>query len=488
MPKTLIITEQANALPDMAVPVMDLHEYLAQYPKIGEPKTRLINLCNSDKYLSLGYYCSLLAEARNHTVLPSVKTINDLAQQNVVAESQGQKVSIADHFLPDNFNEQMVSLLVYFGDSEKTEFNALGRFLFQRYPSPILDISLYKMDNQWQALVKNVGINYLDEQQRQTFFTYLRVFIKKVWRSYQPKLKYRWDLAVLINDDDPTPPSDKKALDHFVKAASQVGIRAELVGLDKLDPLERYDGLFIRETTAIKHHTYALARQAEMLGLVAIDDATSILRCCNKVYLHDAFSYQKIPAPKTCFVSDAEETTLTSLESTFGYPMVLKLPESSFSKGVFKVGTRIDLESQLLSLLADSALVLVQEYLYTEFDWRIGVLSGKALYACRYHMAKNHWQIYNHSTSHRHLNSGGFETVPTFEVPRKVLQTAIKASRVGGNGLYGIDLKQVGEKVFVIEVNDNPSIDSKIEDKYLGKELYMQIMQEFVNRFEARGR
>jgi glutathione synthase/RimK-type ligase-like ATP-grasp enzyme len=42
--------------------------------------------------------------------------------------------------------------------------------------------------------------------------------------------------------------------------------------------------------------------------------------------------------------------------------------------------------------------------------------------------------------------------------------------------------------VFVIEVNDNPSIDSKIEDKYLGKELYMQIMQEFVNRFEARGR
>ena len=51
-----------------------------------------------------------------------------------------------------------------------------------------------------------------------------------------------------------------------------------------------------------------------------------------------------------------------------------------------------------------------------------------------------------------------------------------------------MDIKQRGNKVYVIEVNDNPNIDAGIEDKYLGNELYLLIMQEFVSRLERRGR
>ena len=40
----------------------------------------------------------------------------------------------------------------------------------------------------------------------------------------------------------------------------------------------------------------------------------------------------------------------------------------------------------------------------------------------------------------------------------------------------------------MIEVNDNPSIDHRVEDAYLGRELYMQVMGEFQRRLEARGR
>ena len=131
--------------------------------------------------------------------------------------------------------------------------------------------------------------------------------------------------------------------------------------------------------------------------------------------------------------------------------------------------------------------MIAQEYLYTDYDWRIGVLGGKAIYACRYLMARNHWQIYNHGASKR-FESGGFETLPTFGVPRQVLDAAIKSCAMVGNGLYGVDLKQAGNKVYVIEVNDNPSIDHQVEDLYLGNELYMQIMAEFVARLERRGR
>ena len=41
-----------------------------------------------------------------------------------------------------------------------------------------------------------------------------------------------------------------------------------------------------------------------------------------------------------------------------------------------------------------------------------------------------------------------------------------------GDGLYGVDLKQAGDKVVVIEVNDNPNIDCGVEDVYLGDDLY----------------
>ena len=44
------------------------------------------------------------------------------------------------------------------------------------------------------------------------------------------------------------------------------------------------------------------------------------------------------------------------------------------------------------------------------------------------------------------------------------------------------------KKAYVLEVNDNPSIDHKVEDAYLGDELYMQIMAEFQRRLETRGR
>lgn len=166
--------------------------------------------------------------------------------------------------------------------------------------------------------------------------------------------------------------------------------------------------------------------------------------------------------------------------------MVLKMPEGAFSKGVYKVENRAELKTNLESIFAESALVLVQEYLYTDFDWRIGVLNGRAIYACRYHMARNHWQIYNHGA--KRFVSGGFETLPTFEVPKAVLDAAIKASNIIGKGLYGVDIKQKDNKVYVIEVNDNPSIDHKVEDAYLGKELYMLIMAEFQQRLEQRGR
>jgi glutathione synthase/RimK-type ligase-like ATP-grasp enzyme len=486
--KTIIVVDNAEGFPVLDATVIDFAQYLADYPKVGEPKTRIINLCDTDKYLSQGYYCSLLAEARQHKVLPSVNTINDLSES---LTDQSQVLTPVPKYMGTDLyahidDDVPEEILLFFGWSQNERHKRIAKHVFERFPAPILRLTFSRDDKGLSVQPKAFGMREIDSSLWPLFAERLEHFTQKYWRSRSQKKRFRWDMAILVNPEEKTAPSDSKAIQNFVKAAEQVGISAEVITAKQGPMISQFDALFIRETTAINHHTYQLARKGEQEGLEVIDDATSILRCCNKVFLHDAFSYNKVPSPKSRFVSNASDQTCELLEAEFDYPMVLKLPESSFSIGVCKVDNLVELKLKLVEMLRQSALVLVQEFVYTDFDWRIGVLNGRAIYACRYFMARNHWQIYNHS-SKKHF-SGDFETLPTFEVPKPVLDAAIKASAIVGKGLYGVDIKQVNNQVYVIEVNDNPSLESKVEDLYLGKELYMLVMQEFANRLELRGK
>lgn len=483
MYKTLVVTDQTET-PPLDLNVITFEQYLSDYPKLGEPRTRIINLCDTEHYLSRGYYCSLLAESRKHRVLPSVNTINDLRYQD------GEDSQLLQPLLPkiDAEMEIPVQLNIYFGWTECEAWKKVARALFEHYPAPLLSACLSRGTHGIELSIESGSLSKMTAGERELFYGRLRIFTEQVWRSPSRKNKQRWDMAILHNPDESNAPSDNEAMKRFVKAASKVGIAATLVRSEDLKHLSQYDALFIRETTRIDHPTYRLSRKGEKEGLVVIDDATSIMRCCNKIFLHDAFSYNKVSAPRTLVVASVKDSELARIEASFDYPVVLKMPESSFSIGVYKVSNREELKEQLALMLQESALALVQEYIYTDFDWRIGVLNGRAIYACKYFMARDHWQIYNHASNRKSGQSGGFETIPTFEAPKPVLDAALKASAIIGNGLYGVDIKQQGNQIYVIEVNDNPSIDHSVEDAYLGDELYMMIMQEFVNRLERRGR
>ncbi|MBE0363611.1 hypothetical protein PULV_a1080 [Pseudoalteromonas ulvae UL12] len=483
MYKTLVVAPSIDAvLAGDNYDVITFEQYLQDYPKKNEPKTRVINLCDTEHYLSQGYYCSLLAEARQHKVLPSVSTINDL--RHLASNSDSALVFSSD--LVQLAMDEPLDVYAFFGYVELDGLKKLARRVYDKYPAPIIKLSLTIEGTGLHLSVSRCAYSELPIALHSLFMKKLNEYTQRIWRQSASQRKLRWDMAILVNPEESHPPSDKDAISRFIKAAAKVGINAHTITAKEANHIAQYDALFIRETTAIDHHTYRIARKAEQEGLVVIDDSTSIMRCCNKAFLHDAFSYNKVPSPKTQVVISTEPGSIEQIEAAFSYPMVLKLPEGAFSKGVFKVKDRGELIHQLDDLLKGTALVLVQEYLYTDFDWRIGVLNGRAIYACRYHMARNHWQIYNHGS--KRFSSGGFETLPTFEVPKKVLDAAIKSCSIIGKGLYGVDIKQKGKQVYVIEVNDNPSIDHKVEDAYLGNELYMHIMTEFAARLEKRGR
>ncbi|MBN2013403.1 hypothetical protein JW960_28995 [candidate division KSB1 bacterium] len=98
-------------------------------------------------------------------------------------------------------------------------------------------------------------------------------------------------------------------------------------------------------------------------------------------------------------------------------------------------------------------------------------------------MAKKHWQIYRRDGDGT-VDTGRFETLPVEIAPKHVVRTALKAANLIGDGFYGVDLKEVNGNCYLIEVNDNPSIDAGVEDAILKDELYNRVMQVFLNRIE----
>lgn len=466
--------------------VITFETYLATAQDDPDRRVRVINLCGSYAYLSDGYYCSLLAEARNHHVIPSVKVINDLGKNALYRlQLEDFTEALARAFKKQNKNGEFV-LHSYFGTTPDPAFQELARLLFERFPCPVLRITL-RLQQQWEITdLSAISPRHLDDTMQTLFAEALDKFSKKVWRKSRARKTARYDLAILINPSEQLPPSNRGALKKFINVGRQMGIDVELITQNHYGRIPEFDGLFIRETTAIDHHTYRFAKKAEAEGLVVIDDPTSILRCANKVYLADLFRTHKVPSPRTWILHKGNAEHLDRLEAAAGFPVVIKIPDGSFSRGIVKVNNRDELNQKVAELFEQSALLLAQEFLYTDFDWRIGIFNHKALYACRYFMVKNHWQIYRHGATK--TDSGSFATLPTFEVPKAVLEAALKATQPIGNGLYGVDVKEVGGKGYVIEVNDNPNIDSGIEDQYLGEELYRAIMGEFLRRMENRSK
>lgn len=261
-------------------------------------------------------------------------------------------------------------------------------------------------------------------------------------------------------------------------------MQAEIITRADAARLADFDGLFMRDTTGIDHYTYHLAREAAHAGLVVIDDADSILKCNNKVYLAELLARHGIPTPKSLHV-DREH--LEDVVPILGLPCILKQPDGAFSAGVVKVDSNDELHASAARLLVGSERILAQEFLPTAFDWRIGILDRRALFVCKYFMAHGHWQIIKRERDDRWYE-GATEAVALADVPPSVLATALRAADLIGDGFYGVDLKQVGEQCAIIEINDNPNVDAGNEDAVLHDALYQQVMQVFRDRIEMRKR
>ena len=465
------------------VEVVLARDYLSQPEWTKERGLRVFNMCRSYRYQSAGYYVSLLAAARRHRPFPALMTTLDMKSKALVRSADDDLDRTIERSLAEIRSDRFV-VSAYFGRNMAQRHDNLARRLFAIFPAPLLRAQFIRGERWHLSSLSPIALRDVPEPHL--------AFLQEAAREYFERARYRtrsrrstrYDLAILYDPAEPLAPSNPKALGRFRAAAKELGFGVEMIERQDYGRLSEFDALFIRETTAVNHHTFRFAQRGEADGLVVIDDPQSILRCGNKVFQAEALALRGVPIPRT-FVSDG--TDLDEIEKQVGFPCVLKSPDGAFSQGVVKCEDADALRRSSHHILEESDLLLVQEFSPSEFDWRIGVFAGEPLFAARYHMAAGHWQIVKKTSSGGYLY-GKAEPVALSEVPDRILKTALKAALAMGDGLYGVDLKQLGRRVVVIEVNDNPNIDAGCEDALLKGELYRRIMQGLLERVELRKR
>ncbi len=472
-------TEWQDDLPESLL--LSARDYIAGQDFGTNPTVKVINLCRSYRYLGVGYYVSLLAEARRHRVIPSVRTMLDLSRKTIyqlVTEELDE--DLARHL--KRHQEDQIDFVMYFGYTQQADLQPLANVLFDRFPTPILHVQL-RRSGKWQIhKITTRGPADITADERSTLTDALNSYLGKRWRAPKARAVSRYDLAILHNPEDTLSPSNPKALQSFIRAGKRLGVDVDLITRRDYPQIAEWDALFIRETTSINHHTFRFAKRAEAEGMVVIDDPTSILRCTNKVYLAELLRTHRVGTPRTVVLQRDRSTA--EIEK-LGYPVVLKIPDGAFSLGVYKANTPAEFDEIATRLFKKSDLILAQEFLRSEFDWRVGILGGKPLFACQYFMSRGHWQIYQHKADGRFVE-GEARTLAVEDAPKDVIQTALKAANLIGDGLYGVDLKQTDRGVFVIEVNDNPNLDVGVEDLVLKDRLYQMVIEEFVRRLDRQ--
>lgn len=480
----LIIVNDPKDLPlhFEGVELVEARTYLTDSRYAAMRGAKVFNLCTSYRYQGTGYYVSLLAAARGHKPVPNITTIQDLKSQTLVRLASEDLEELIRKSLSTIHSTEFV-LSIYFGRNLARRYDMLSLRLFKLFQSPFLRAFFVfnEKSRKWYLQsISPMAANEIPEEHRDFAVQAAQEFFGRRPRVFR-KAAYRYDLAILHNPSENEPPSDERALQKFVRAAESLGLATEMIQKDDFGRLAEFDALFIRETTSVTHHTYRFARRAVAEGLVVVDDPESILKCTNKVFLAEILDRHKILTPRTVIVHrDNSSAVCTAL----GLPCVLKKPDSSFSQGVVKVESEKELAVNVHKMLERSDLIIAQEFIATEYDWRVGIFDRQPLYVCKYYMARHHWQIIKRDPTGRKTDEGEWDTLSVEYAPTRLIKTALRAANLIGDGFYGVDIKQVGERFYVIEVNDNPSIESGVEDRVLKDELYLRIMRVILRRIE----
>tara|TARA_R110002072_G_scaffold147935_1_gene295326 strand:+ start:219 stop:1112 length:894 start_codon:yes stop_codon:yes gene_type:complete len=237
--------------------------------------------------------------------------------------------------------------------------------------------------------------------------------------------------------------------------------------------LSGYDAIIPRIGASITSYGMAVVRQFEMMGVWSINESVAIGRSRDKLRSLQLLARAGIGLPVTAFAHDTRMTD-DVLDIVGGEPVVIKLLEGTQGVGVVLSETRRSAKSVIEAFRGAKVDILVQEFIKEAggADIRTIVVGGKVIAAMKRQGGEGEFRS--------NLHRGGSAT--KIKITPEERSTAIRAAKVMGLNVAGVDLLRANHGPVVMEVNSSPGLEG-IEDSS-GVDVAGQII-EFIEKNHA---
>ncbi len=214
--------------------------------------------------------------------------------------------------------------------------------------------------------------------------------------------------------------------------------------------LDGFDAVIPRIKPSLTFYGAAVVRQFEMMGVYCLNTATSITRSRDKLRTLQLLSRRGIDMPITGFASSPLDTAQL-IEMVGGAPLVVKLLEGTQGRGVMLAETNKAAESTINAFKSLRANILVQEFIKEAQgkDIRCFVVGGKVVASMQREAAEGEFRA--------NIHLGGTGTA--IKITAEERKMAIKAAKIVGLQVAGVDIIRSSTGPKILEVNSSPGLE-----------------------------
>lgn len=216
--------------------------------------------------------------------------------------------------------------------------------------------------------------------------------------------------------------------------------------------LEKVDAVLPRIGSNITHYGSAIIRQFEMMNTFTSLSSDSLLKSRDKLHSMQIFAGTGIDFPRTFYHSDELEMETSEILDLIGeYPIVVKILEGTQGVGVMLLDSKMSAISVIETLHSLKAKFVIQEYIKESkgTDLRIIVAGDRVIATMKREGKKGDFR----SNIHR----GGIGAQVSISYKEKEL--ALKACKVLGLEMAGVDIIRSNRGPLVLEVNSSPGLE-----------------------------
>lgn len=224
--------------------------------------------------------------------------------------------------------------------------------------------------------------------------------------------------------------------------------------------LDNFDAIIPRIKPSMTFYGCALIRQFDSIGTFILNGASAISQSRDKLFSSQLFCKYGIQIPTTGFANSPLETK-ELIEMVNSAPLIIKLLESTQGKGVVLAETNKAAESVINAFKSLKTNILVQEFIKEADgrDLRCFVIDGKVVAAIERVAIQGEFRA--------NIHQGGTARIVKITPDEKKL--AIKAAKVLGLDVAGVDLIRSNKGPLLLEVNSSPGLEGI--EKATGKDI-----------------